>query len=148
MRIVGVDPYGSILGGGTEVHSYKVEGIGYDFIPDVLDRSVVDEGIKVTDRDRSLRRGGSPARGAARRGSSGSCMWAAMQVARRSKGTRILCLLPDSVRNYLTSPWTTAGCARTGRRDGRAVNMVGEVLRSCRRASCTRPRSATSWRTP
>ena len=31
IQIVGVDPYGSILGGGTEVHSYKVEGIGYDF---------------------------------------------------------------------------------------------------------------------
>ena len=31
IKIIGVDPYGSILGGGTEIHSYKVEGIGYDF---------------------------------------------------------------------------------------------------------------------
>ena len=36
IQIVGVDPYGSILGGGSEIHSYKVEGIGYDFFPDVL----------------------------------------------------------------------------------------------------------------
>ena len=46
IQIVGVDPYGSILGGGTEVHSYKVEGIGYDFFPDVLDNNLVDQYIK------------------------------------------------------------------------------------------------------
>ena len=38
------------LGGGTEVGTYKVEGIGYDFIPDVLDRSLVDEWVKTTDQ--------------------------------------------------------------------------------------------------
>src|SRR5512140_3987683 len=37
-KIVGVDPEGSILAGPGEIRSYKVEGIGYDFIPDVLDR--------------------------------------------------------------------------------------------------------------
>src|ERR1700730_4805051 len=35
IQVIGVDPYGSILGGGTEIKSYLVEGIGYDFIPDV-----------------------------------------------------------------------------------------------------------------
>ena len=46
-RIVGVDPVGSILSGRSDdkVGSYKVEGIGYDFVPDVLDRGVVDEWI-------------------------------------------------------------------------------------------------------
>ena len=39
IKIIGVDPYGSILGGGDEIYSYKVEGIGYDFIPDVDIRS-------------------------------------------------------------------------------------------------------------
>ena len=39
IKIIGVDPFGSILGGGTEVHSYKVEGIGYDFFPNVLDNN-------------------------------------------------------------------------------------------------------------
>ena len=34
-KIIGVDPHGSILGGGNDVFSYKVEGIGYDFFPDV-----------------------------------------------------------------------------------------------------------------
>ena len=51
IRVVGVDPYGSILGGGKEIHSYKVEGIGYDFFPDVLDNNIVDEYIKINDKD-------------------------------------------------------------------------------------------------
>ena len=39
--IVGADPVGSILGGGKKVEPYLVEGIGYDFIPDVLDLSLI-----------------------------------------------------------------------------------------------------------
>ncbi|MFZ4077083.1 MAG: PLP-dependent cysteine synthase family protein, partial [Legionellaceae bacterium] len=39
LRVVGVDPYGSILGGGNDIFSYAVEGIGYDFFPEVLDNS-------------------------------------------------------------------------------------------------------------
>ena len=50
-EIIGVDPEGSILAGPGEIKSYKVEGIGYDFIPDVLDRELVDRWIKTNDRD-------------------------------------------------------------------------------------------------
>ena len=39
------------LGGGTEIHPYKVEGIGYDFFPDVLDNNLIDKYIKVNDED-------------------------------------------------------------------------------------------------
>ena len=54
IQIVGVDPYGSILAQPEElnhegVHSYKIEGIGYDFIPRVLDRSKVDKWVKTGD---------------------------------------------------------------------------------------------------
>ena len=49
--VVGVDPEGSILGGRDEVKTYQVEGIGYDFIPDVLDRDLVDEWIYCNDED-------------------------------------------------------------------------------------------------
>ncbi|MFQ6675634.1 MAG: pyridoxal-phosphate dependent enzyme [Fidelibacterota bacterium] len=101
--IVGVDPYGSILGGGDEVFPYRVEGIGYDFFPDVLDNSWVDEYVKVSDKDSFLMaRRLIREEGLLVGGSSGSAVWAALQVAPRlTKGERCLVILPDSIRNYL-----------------------------------------------
>ncbi len=104
VKIIGVDPEGSILAGPAEIRSYKVEGIGYDFIPDVLDRDLVDRWIKSNDRD-SFRVARELIRkeGLLVGGSSGSAVWAAMQVAREMPaGSRIVTLLPDSLRNYLT----------------------------------------------
>src|SRR5512146_409174 len=82
-KIIGVDPEGSILAGPGEIRSYKVEGIGYDFIPKVLDRSLVDRWVKTNDRD-SFRVARQLIRqeGLLIGGSSGSAVWAAMQVAR------------------------------------------------------------------
>ena len=104
VRIVGVDPVGSILAGPEPVGSYKVEGIGYDFIPDVLNRDVVDEWVKTEDREsfvtarRLIRREGLLCGG-----SSGSAVWAAMEIAKRDgPGKRYVVVLPDSVRNYMT----------------------------------------------
>ena len=51
IKIIGADPYGSVLGGGDEVFPYAVEGIGYDFFPDVLDNSMIDQYVKVNDQD-------------------------------------------------------------------------------------------------
>ena len=50
-QIVGVDPEGSILAGPGPIKSYKVEGIGYDFIPDALDVKLVDRWVKSNDKD-------------------------------------------------------------------------------------------------
>jgi len=104
IQIIGVDPYGSILGGGTEVKPYLVEGIGYDFIPKVLDNTLVDEYIKINDKDSFLMaRRLIREEGLLVGGSSGSAVWAALQVAPRlKKGEKCLVLLPDSIRNYLT----------------------------------------------
>jgi cystathionine beta-synthase len=103
-KVIGVDPEGSILAGPGEIKSYKVEGIGYDFIPDVLDRDLVDEWIKSNDRD-SFRVARQLIRqeGLLVGGSSGAAVWAAMKVARGMKaGQRVVVILPDSIRNYLT----------------------------------------------
>jgi cystathionine beta-synthase len=104
VKIIGADPVGSILAGPGEIASYKVEGIGYDFIPDVLNRSLVDEWVKTEDRESFI-----VARKLIRRegllcgGSSGTAMWAALQIAKREgPGKRFVVVLPDSVRNYMT----------------------------------------------
>ncbi len=103
-QIIGVDPEGSILAGPGEIKSYKVEGIGYDFIPDVLDRRLVDRWVKSNDRDSFL-----VARQLIRQegllvgGSSGSAVWAAMQICRDlGPGKRVVVILSDSIRNYLS----------------------------------------------
>lgn len=104
IKIIGVDPYGSILGGGTEIYPYKVEGIGYDFIPEVLDNLLVDHYVKVTDKDSFLMaRQIIREEGLLIGGSSGSAVWAALQAAKDLKaGQKCVVVLPDSIRNYLT----------------------------------------------
>ncbi len=104
IQIIGVDPYGSILGGGTEIKSYLVEGIGYDFFPDVLDNQLINQYIKINDKDSFLTaRELIRTEGLLVGGSSGSAMWAALQVAKNlNSDQKCLVILPDSIRNYLT----------------------------------------------
>jgi cystathionine beta-synthase len=150
-KIIGVDPEGSILAGPGEIRSYKVEGIGYDFIPDVLDRRLVDGWIKSNDRDsfvvaRQLIR----QEGLLCGGSSGSAVWAAMQVCRDlGRNKRVVVILPDSIRNYLSKfvddrwmrqqgfakgDWevgTVGDCVRTlGRREVIALDLNDKLERA------------------
>jgi len=104
IRIIGADPFGSILGGGDQVYPYQVEGIGYDFFPDVLDNNMVDEYVKVSDKDSFL-----TARRLIREegilcgGSSGTAMAAALEkAAKLEKGQKCLVFLADGVRNYMS----------------------------------------------
>ena len=104
ITIIGVDPFGSILGGGDEVFPYHVEGIGYDFFPDVLDNDLIDEYIKLPDAESfQMARRIIKEEGLLIGGSSGGAVWAALQVATRlKKRDKCLVILPDSIRNYLT----------------------------------------------
>jgi cystathionine beta-synthase len=109
-EIVGVDPVGSILAlpdsmnDEGRLNSYFVEGIGYDFIPGVLDRSLVDTWMKSNDSEslvmmRSLIRNEGLLCG----GSSGAAVSCAIKAASRLKeGQNCVVILPDSVRNYMT----------------------------------------------
>jgi cystathionine beta-synthase len=132
-KVIGVDPEGSILAGPGEIKSYKVEGIGYDFIPDVLDRRLVDRWIKSNDRDSFL-----VARQLIRQegllvgGSSGSAVWAALQICRElGAGKRVVTILPDSIRNYLTKFVDDRWMRQQGFTKGDwEMGTVGDVVRA------------------
>jgi cystathionine beta-synthase len=108
-KIIGVDPHGSLLAQPSSLNvmsvgSYFVEGIGYDFIPDVLDRSLVDYWVKTSDKEsfvmarRLIREEGLLCGG-----SSGAAIVAALEVAKTlTAGQRCVVILPDSVRNYMS----------------------------------------------
>ncbi|KAF1382680.1 hypothetical protein PFLUV_G00146280 [Perca fluviatilis] len=105
VKIVAVDPEGSILGGSNENKtSFEVEGIGHDFIPTVLDRSLVDMWYKSTDLETfTMSRKLVREEGLLCGGSSGSAMAAAVKMARQLEaGQRCVVILADSVRNYMS----------------------------------------------
>lgn len=108
IRIVGVDPHGSDLAEPIELNakqvSYHVEGVGYDFIPRVLDRTPIDKWYKSADDDSfKYSRRLIKEEGLLVGGSCGSAMWAATEEAKSMKeGQRIVVIMPDSIRNYMT----------------------------------------------
>jgi len=118
VKIVAVDPYGSILAkpaskndvsprtGHKKLEAYHVEGIGYDFVPTVLDQDVVDYWVK-TDDDESFAMGRNVVRheGLLIGGSCGATMAGAYKFIREhniGKDKRVAVLFADSSRNYMS----------------------------------------------
>ncbi len=101
--IVGADPDGSVYAGGP-VHPYLTEGIGEDFWPGTYDTEVCDLIVRVTDRDSFLTaRAATASEGILAGESSGTALWAALQIAREvdDPDALFVVLLPDSGRNYI-----------------------------------------------
>jgi len=110
VQIIGADPVGSILrhyhetGEMSEAHTYKIEGVGEDFIPSVYDFKVIDRVLSCTDRDglnltRRLAREEAVFVG----GSGGMAAWVALEVARGlGPDDLLVVLLPDTGERYLS----------------------------------------------
>jgi cystathionine beta-synthase len=135
--IVGADPEGSVYTAQEErdVHPYLVEGIGKDTWPKTMDPAVVDEWVRVSDRDSFL-----TARRLAREegllvgGSGGTTVWAALEIAKRfGPEARILTMIPDSGRSYLSKFYDDNWMLEHGFAERRVpAPTVSELLRSKR----------------
>ena len=107
VRIAAVEPEGSPILSGGRPGPHQLQGIGAGFLPKVLDTSIYDEIISVSDEDafaagRQMGRSEGILVGI----SSGAALWAAIQLARRAEnqGKTIVTLLPDSGDRYLSTP--------------------------------------------
>jgi cystathionine beta-synthase len=131
VHIVGADPAGSIYTEPHNMHGYKVEGIGEDFIPGTVDLGLIDEWVTVSDRDSFL-----TARRLVREegllvgGSAGTAVHAALKVAERyDEDATIVVILPDTGRGYLSKLYNDDWMRENGflERFGRA-SRVRDVL--------------------
>jgi len=121
-KVVGIDPRGSVLALPESLNDndcgqpYVVEGIGYDFIPDVLSRQegVVDCWIKTSDDDAFaavkllMRLEGLLVGGSSGSALSGALKWLQSVEGRKiatTEGLNVVVLLPDGIRNYMSKPW-------------------------------------------
>lgn len=106
IKVVGVEPYSSPLLTKGVAGPHKIQGIGANFVPDTLDRSVYDEIITVTNED-AYRFASDFARteGALVGISSGAALCAAVALSRReeNRGKNIVVLLPDTGERYLST---------------------------------------------
>ena len=107
IRVVAVEPASSAVLSGKAAGSHKIQGIGAGFVPEVLDTSVYDEVIAVSDED-AYAYGSSLGKteGFLAGISAGAAVCAAVEVAKRSEnaGKTIVVLLPDGGDHYLSTP--------------------------------------------
>jgi cysteine synthase A len=108
LQVVAVEPTSSPVLSGGMAGPHKIDGIGAGFVPEVLNREVIDEIVQVDDEDAI-----ETARLCARREgvlagiSAGAALWAAIQVGSRPEmsGRRVVAILPDSGERYVSTPF-------------------------------------------
>ncbi|KAI6164620.1 pyridoxal phosphate-dependent enzyme beta subunit [Pisolithus thermaeus] len=143
--VVGVDPIGSVLAlpeylNDESPKPYVVEGIGYDFVPQVLSRdpSDVDHWVKSSDNDafRAVQRL-MVTEGLLVGGSSGSALSGALawlktdrgQKVAQTEGLNVVVLLPDGIRNYMSKEWFLDFALRPG--TSRIPQTASDTVNRC-----------------
>ena len=104
-QVIAVEPAASPLLSQGKIGPHKIQGIGANFIPKILDRSLIDEIIPVADDDAyALCREVAKIEGLLVGISSGAALWAAREVARRpeNQGKHVVVILPDTGERYLS----------------------------------------------
>ena len=107
VKIVAVEPASSAVLSTGNAGPHKIQGIGAGFIPEVLDTSIYDEIIAVSNDDAfTTGKNLGKKEGILTGISSGAALWAAIEIAKRpeSKGKTIVVLLPDTGDRYLSTP--------------------------------------------
>lgn len=140
VRVVGVDPVGSVFyeyfrtGKMPRPVTYKVEGIGEDFLPETMDFSVVDEVVQVADREAFLMtRRLVREEGLFCGGSSGAAVAGAVKYLRTlpdgGAGLRVVVILPDSGSRYLSKVFSDDWMREHGFLE-LALGNVGDLVRA------------------
>lgn len=106
LKVIAVEPKDSPVLSGGKPGPHKIQGIGAGFLPDVLNRAVIDEIIQVTNQDAmETARQLAFKEGILSGISSGAAVWAAVQVSQRpeNKGKTIVVILPDTGERYIST---------------------------------------------
>jgi cysteine synthase len=106
IKIIAVEPKASAVLSGEKPGSHKIQGIGAGFVPDVLDKSLIDEIITVSNEDaKNTAKELAKKEGILGGISCGAAIFAGIMIAKRpgSKGKRIVVILPDTGERYLST---------------------------------------------
>ncbi|NLP48898.1 MAG: cysteine synthase A [Clostridiales bacterium] len=106
IKVVAVEPKDSALLSGGNAGPHKIQGIGANFIPEILNTNIYDEVVQVADQDAfAASRQLAHSEGILVGISSGAALWAACQIAKRPEnaGKNLLVILPDTGERYLST---------------------------------------------
>jgi cysteine synthase A len=108
LQVVAVEPKASPVISGGSAGPHKIQGIGAGFVPEVLNRDVIDEVLPVSDEDAiEVARRCAALEGVLAGISAGGALWAAIEVGKRPEmsGKRIVVIMPDSGERYVSTPF-------------------------------------------